>query len=105
MIDVIIQKNEAHYTGFYVRGHAGYAEQGKDIVCAAVSSLTLTLENSLSVLSGSLLMEMRYLGDERPRFFIRSPNNKSDLLIEAFKIGIEGIQEEYPEYVKLHLET
>lgn len=105
MIDVIIHKARDHYTGFSVKGHAGYAEQGKDIVCAAVSALTLTLENSLAVLSGALLMEARYIGDEHPLFFIRSPNNKSDLLIEAFKIGIEGIQEEHPEYVKLHLET
>ena len=84
MIDVIIHKNEVHYTGFHVRGHAGYAEQGKDIVCAAVSALTLTLENSLSVLSGALHMEARFIEDESPQIFIRSPNSKSDLLIDAF---------------------
>lgn len=79
--------------------------RSKDIVCAAVSALTLTLENSLSILSGALLMEARFIKDECPRISIRSPNSKSDLLMEAFKIGIEGVQEEYPEHVKLHLET
>ena len=27
--------------GFIIDGHAGYAEAGKDIVCAAVSALSL----------------------------------------------------------------
>lgn len=105
MIDVIIHKARDHYTGFSVKGHAGYAEQGKDIVCAAVSALTLTLENSLNVLLDTPIMEVKYIADESPRIFICSPDSKSDLLIDAFKIGIEGVQEEYPEYVKLHLET
>ena len=29
-----------HKDGFIIAGHAGYAEPGKDIVCAAVSALT-----------------------------------------------------------------
>lgn len=105
MINVIIYKSEDHYTGFYLNGHAGYAERGKDIVCAAVSALTITIQNALETLEDVIVEERKYLGSEQPRIFIRSPNSKSDLLIETFKIGIEGIQKEYPEYVKLHLET
>jgi uncharacterized protein YsxB (DUF464 family) len=38
-----VLKNERPI-GFWVSGHAGYAEYGKDIVCAAVTSaITLTL--------------------------------------------------------------
>lgn len=36
---------EAHHLS--INGHAGYAPEGQDIVCAAVSSLTYTLANAL----------------------------------------------------------
>ena len=34
------------------RGHAGYAEAGSDIVCAAISSLTTTCVNALETVAG-----------------------------------------------------
>ena len=105
MIDVFIRKSGDHYTGFRVEGHAGYAEMGKDIVCASVSALTITLENSLGSLSDVPIMTAQYINEECPSIVIPVPSDKTDLLIEAYKIGIEGVQEAYPDYVKLHLET
>ena len=46
MIEVHITQNS-----LTVKGHAGYAERGKDIVCAAVSALAQGLVHSLSVLT------------------------------------------------------
>lgn len=48
MINVVIKKNknnEPYY--FEVSGHAGYANAGKDIVCAAISVLMITIANSI----------------------------------------------------------
>lgn len=105
MIDVYIQKSGEHYSGFWVKGHAGYAEIGKDIVCSAVSALTVTLENTLGRLSDVPIMEKQYVGERNPRIFIPAPSDKTDLLIGMYKIGIEGVQEAFPGYVKWHLET
>lgn len=91
--------------GVRVEGHAGYAEVGKDIVCSAVSTLTVTLENALGQLLDATIQESQYVGESNPRIFISAPDNKTDLLVEMYKIGIEGVQEAYPDYVKLHLET
>ncbi len=33
--------------GVYVQGHSGYAEQGEDIVCSAVSSAVILIANLL----------------------------------------------------------
>ena len=42
MISVTVYKDKNnHYTGFRCDGHAEYAEPGEDIVCSAVSVLTL----------------------------------------------------------------
>lgn len=37
--------------GFIITGHAGYAEPGKDIVCAAVSALTQAFIASIEELT------------------------------------------------------
>lgn len=106
MIDVLIRKSGDHYTNFQVKGHAGYAERGKDIVCASVSSLTITAQNALRELTDSPVKDGVYIEkDAWEQTLILVPNDKTDLLIEAYKIGIEGVQEAYPDYVKLHLET
>ena len=39
MITVTVSKKNSSYTEFVSRGHAGYAEEGQDIICAAVSAL------------------------------------------------------------------
>ena len=36
-------------TGFDCLGHAGYAEEGEDIVCAGISALVINTINSLGV--------------------------------------------------------
>lgn len=105
MIEVYICRSGDHYNEFYVEGHANYAEMGKDIVCAAVSALTITLENALGQLLDVPLMEKQYVGDRNPRICIPVPSDKTDLLVGMYKIGIEGVQEAFPDYVKLHLET
>ena len=38
MIHAVFEKKNGTLCGFSVKGHAGYAEAGEDIVCAAVSS-------------------------------------------------------------------
>ena len=50
---VQIQKKEGNIIGFVVSGHSGYADEGNDIVCSAISSLSqmacVGLENVLKV--------------------------------------------------------
>lgn len=104
MIDVHIRKPNAHYAEFYITGHANYAERGKDIVCAGVSALAITLENALQELSDVPIVKKGYISDESERTLIPVPSDKTDLLFEYFRIGIEGIQEAFPNNVALHLE-
>ncbi len=48
MITVTFYKNGAGYLGFESSGHSGYAEEGKDIVCAAVSSAAYLTANNIT---------------------------------------------------------
>ena len=47
MITIKVREKNGSYVEFISKGHAGYAEAGQDIVCAAVSALIITTVNSL----------------------------------------------------------
>ena len=48
MITIVIWKNkQGDILGFSTEGHAGYEEEGKDIICASISTLFTTAVNAL----------------------------------------------------------
>ena len=106
MIKVTIyQSSEGKISGFAVQGHAGYAESGSDIVCAAVSVLTQNTVNSIEEFTedgfsvdvdekeGGLYLKMEpgYPG-------------KSKLLLDSLILGLQGIEEEYMDYLDVIFE-
>lgn len=42
MVLVRIKLKEGLVTGFEIKGHAGYANRGKDIICSAISAIGYT---------------------------------------------------------------
>ena len=53
MIQVtIIRDVEKQVKEITCKGHAGYAASGQDIICAAVSALTLNMANSVEAFTG-----------------------------------------------------
>jgi hypothetical protein len=48
MIAVTFYKNGADFLGFEMKGHSGYAFEGEDIVCAAVSSAAYLTANNIT---------------------------------------------------------
>ena len=54
--------------GFIITGHAGYAEPGKDIVCAAVSALTQAFIASIEELTQDKIKYDRSVGNAVMRY-------------------------------------
>lgn len=80
-------------------GHAGYAEPGKDIVCAAVTALTQTLIQSIEELTDD---EIEYsISPGRVDINHRNLSEKSKTLVDSFFIGVCLIADEFPEYVRV----
>ena len=94
MIDVSISFEQIE-----VKGHAGYDAKGKDIVCAAVSALTYTLKTALESLSDDVIRCID--GDGYTSIKFEELTDVGKLLVDAFFLGILGVEEEYPEYVRL----
>ena len=81
-------------------GHAGYAEKGKDIVCAAVSVLMQTLACSVDADNTGNTFEL-YDGKNGNRLTVQAPmsvlnRDKFDLVVE----GLIRLAENYPENVQ-----
>ena len=93
MIRVILYRHDKQYTGFCVSGHAGFAEAGHDIVCAAVSSAveysSVLLEKSDSTYQPKV--------DEN-RIEILASNQ---LVLESFYILMKAYSRQYPGYIRV----
>ncbi len=49
MTKVIFYKSNGIFYGFEEQGHTGYGEEGNDVLCAALSSMTMLLINAIEV--------------------------------------------------------
>lgn len=98
MITVTITEN-----GLTIDGHAGYAEIGKDIVCAAVSSLTQGLIHSLKALTDD---EISYrVASGHAKITYKDLSERGKLLVDSFFIAVSDIQLTYgDDYVKIGAE-
>lgn len=82
-----------------IKGHAGYGELGKDIVCAAVSTLTQVFIASVEELTKDKLKSFISAGNAVIEY--RDLTEKGTLLLNSFFIGLGMIEQTYPEYVKI----
>jgi len=88
--------------GFSVQGHALFDEKGKDIVCSAISILTINTVNSLEQFTDSDFSCDTKDGIEVS--FNDPPDEKAQLLLNSYLLGLKGISEEYSQYFRLMIE-
>lgn len=100
MIDVFICKEKGRYSGFWISGHACYAEKGKDIVCAAVSALEDAVKCTLEKMNIEM-SEVWTAGQQK--YYFTECCQYVDVVMNVFETGVRRIQEAYPQNVKVHL--
>lgn len=104
MITIKLYKKDNKYYGFESVGHADYDEKGRDIVCAAVSTLTYTLVNSIIEIGSTkpiIEEEDGQLSCYLPMDEEILNNSEIQIIFKTIKIGIESIIEVYDSYVEL----
>lgn len=94
MIEVRIRPEQIE-----ISGHARYAESGKDIVCAGVTTLTQTLIQSIEDLTDDKI-EYR-ISPGRVDINHGNLSEKGKTLVDSFFIGICMIADEFPECVRV----
>lgn len=97
MIHVTVSKKNGEYIRFVSEGHSGYAEEGSDIICAAVSALTINTVNSLETLTHDEIT-----AEERDGYlsftFLKPLSEGGKLLMDSLILGLTQIQDNYSKH-------
>lgn len=103
MVKVSIKYNNLDsIIGFNITGHANYRTRGKDIVCAAVSSLA---QGTLTGLLDVLKLEIDYSIKDG---FVNcnllddigsSDMEKAQILLKTLELSLKAIQKDYGKYI------
>ena len=106
MIKVTIyQSSEGEISGFAIQGHAGYAASGSDIVCAAVSVLAQNTVNSIEQFTQDGFTAD--VDEEEGGLYLKMElgySKESKLLLDSLILGLQGIEEEYMDYLDVIFE-
>ena len=97
MTHITIYRNQENaFTGFLCEGHAGYADEGEDIVCAGISTLVINTINSIEALTTTQILADA--DAESGTIHVNLPSGcdgQAKLLVDAMILGLQGIQTNY----------
>ena len=109
MTTITFYKTGGIYYGFEEQGHTGYGESGDDVLCAALSSMTMLIINAIEV---SFASDVDYTIDEETtdiKLICKGalPKYESDErkqyalsgLIQAYFLQLMDLVEEYYEFL------
>ena len=92
----ITKSSEDKYIRIECKGHAGFADYGTDIVCAAVSVLTINTINSIEEFTKD---DIEVNQDEKKGIitlrFNNVPSHEADLLLRSYELGVKSISQQY----------
>ena len=108
MTKVTIYRNsKKECVGFKAVDHAGYAEEGEDIVCAAISILTINTMNAIeSFTKVNSLLETDEMQGFMEYRLLDKPTKETTLLLDAMVLGLQTMVEDenYADYIDLKFE-
>jgi len=99
MIRAEFCESKGFLSGFKISGHAGYADSGQDIVCAAVSSAVSLAANIIT--DGFYSDAEAYEKDGAIVLNVDNPDEKTQAVLSMLKMQLEIILEEFPKTIKI----
>ena len=106
MTTVTFHVEGSRISGFDSRGHSGFAEEGSDIVCAAVTSAIRLTETTLNDVLGlaaavkvseqDACISLRLPGGLSP-----SGENCCQALLTGLMVYFTQLHDEYPDYIEV----
>ena len=108
MTSIKIEKQNDYIVCVECSEHTGFAESGKDIVCAGVSSITQTAVLAIKKLTS---IKHEFEVNQKKGFLklqltdIDNSQNFHDaqIILKAMLCGLEDLQKQYPKYIKLEV--
>ena len=106
MTTVAFHLEGSRIVGFDVKGHSGYAEEGSDIVCAAVTSAVRLCECTINdVLGLEASVKVREkdasISLKLPGSLGQTNESTCQALLTALMVYFSELHEEYPENISV----
>ena len=91
-------------TGFSVSGHSGYAEAGKDIVCAAISAIVTMAEATINDVCGAKAKVRVKEEDARITLMLPASCDEEETVqavLSGLLVTLLSFKEDYPDYIEV----
>lgn len=104
MTKVEIFNQNGRINGFSVSGHSGYAEEGSDIVCAAVSTAVTFAECTINDVLGNHANTR--VNEDEPRVTLTIPATCDDedavqAVLTGFMLTVMSLRDDYPDFIEV----
>lgn len=103
MINVEVLKDKELIKTITVNGHADYAENGQDIVCAGVSAVVIGGINAIDELDEDVVFDVSMNEDITGHITYRSieSTKKEQIILNTIIISLKTIESSYQKFVKI----
>ncbi|HHV60543.1 MAG TPA: ribosomal-processing cysteine protease Prp [Clostridiaceae bacterium] len=104
MIRVSIKRDKTGLVReFTIRGHSGFDEPGRDIICSAVSAIAYTALGGLQELAGVVNHKERagYMKFQLPLLDNEEVERTARIILDTMVIGLRQIENTYGSYIKV----
>ena len=98
MIKINVEKENNIIKSVEVKGHADYADFGKDIVCSAVSSIVTTTINDILTLDKNAI---KYITDDGNVTITNFDNEIASKLLNTMLNTLSDLATNYPKNIKI----
>ena len=91
-------------TGFSVSGHSGYAEEGSDIVCAAISAVVTMAETTINDVCGAKAKVRVKNEDARVTLMLPTSCDEEEsvqAVLSGLMLYLISLREDYPDYIEV----
>lgn len=106
MTRVTFQKKHGIFRAVEVSGHAGYAAEGEDIVCAAITSaiqyVHILLDDVLLIdLETKVDQEATYIAITLPENLSQEVSRQAQQAIRALRVHYGEMEKEYAQFIQV----
>ncbi len=108
MVKVRFSTEDGKFTGVECEGHAGYAAEGEDIVCAALSSVIQTAVLGVMRIVGVNVgyetdEERGYLKAILPKDISDDEWHDADIILKTAYLGASDLHETFSDFIELEV--
>ena len=99
MIKVKFLIGDRQLKGFEISGHAMFAESGKDIICAAVSSAAYMAANTITdVIDANAEAAAE---DGAMSVTLNQPDERAETVLKGLELHLTELSKQYPDNIKI----